>query len=345
MIIEYLDIEIPVYDITVEDTHCFFANDILVHNCAEIAIPTKDIGGDDPEIGLCTLSAIVVDETLTIDDIKDACYVLVRALDNLLDYQEYPVKEALKAKQRRSLGIGITNFAGFLAGNFTKYGEDYALKLTHELMETIQYYLISASVDLAKEKGPCDFYKDTNWSKGLLPIDWYNKRVDELVEPTYKHDWETLRTKLIKYGIRNSTLSALMPCESSSQVSNSSNGIEPPKAPVVIKASKDGSFSQLIRDPMLSDEYTYTWTDIAKNNKLYLAHVAVLQKFVDQSISANTYYDPSNYESGNISLTDVLDDLIYAWSYGIKTMYYHNTRDQAEEVEFETESDCESCKL
>lgn len=315
--------------------------------CAEIAIPTKDIGGDDPEIGLCTLSAYVLDsfDWQDQDEINMLAEVQVRALDNLLDYQDYPVPEALKAKKRRSLGVGITNYAAWLASNFSSYND--ANDLTHELIERLQYALIKASVKIAKEKGPCEFYSETRWSKGELPIDWYNKRIDQIAAPVYVCDWESLRADLRAYGIRNSTLSAFMPCESSSQVSNSTNGIEPPRAAVSIKQSKEGSFNQVVPNIEFNhDMYDYTWELAKTGNKGYLTQVAIMQKFVCQSISANTNYDPENYPKGKVPMSVMLDDLLHLWYFGGKTMYYHNTRDGASEDEtVVADSDCTSCKL
>lgn len=318
--------------------------------CAEIALPTKDVGSDDPEIALCTLSAFVLDSFNYQDqeEINTLSEVMVRALDNLLDYQGYPVEQALKAKKRRALGVGVTNYAGFLASNFASYND--ANDITHELFERLQYGLITASVKLAKEKGPCEFYRETKYGNGLLPIDWYNRRVDQIAAPTYVCDWEALRQELVMFGIRNSTLSALMPCESSSQVSNSTNGIEPPRGPVSVKESKEGAFNQVV--PHIDtnkDLYDYLWKLAKTGNKGYLTQSAIMQKFVDQSISVNTNYDPSNYLKGKVPMSEMLDDLLYYWYFGGKTMYYHNTRDGSGqddmEVEMPKEDDCAACKL
>lgn len=318
--------------------------------CAEIALPTKDVGGEDPEIALCTLAAFVLDsfELEDQDEINELGEVMVRALDNLLDYQDYPVKEALKAKKRRALGVGVTNYAAFLASNFANY--DDANDLTHELFERLQYALIKASVKLAKEKGPCEYYKDTRYGRGELPIDWYNKRIDQVAQPTYVCDWEDLRQDLITYGIRNSTLSALMPCESSSQVSNSTNGIEPPRGPISVKESKEGAFNQVVPNIETNvDLYDYLWKMSKRGMKGYLTQAAIMQKFVDQSISTNTSYDPQNYPKGKVPMSVMMDDLLYAWYYGIKTFYYHNTRDGSGSDDLEIEQpkqvDCSSCKL
>ncbi|BAQ23199.1 aerobic NDP reductase, large subunit [Edwardsiella phage PEi26] len=318
--------------------------------CCEIALPTKDVGGDDPEIALCTLAAFVLDsfDYQDQDMVNELAEIQVRALDNLLDYQDYPVKEALKAKKRRALGVGVTNYAGFLANNFATY--DDANDLTHELFERLQYGLITASVKLAKEKGRCEYYSDTRWSRGELPIDWYNKKIDNVAAPNYVCDWSKLREDLATYGIRNSTLSALMPCESSSQVSNSTNGIEPPRGPVSVKESKEGSFNQVV--PKVEDNielYDYLWQMTKRGMRGYLTQAAIMQKFVCQSISTNFDYDPQNFPKGKVEMSTMMRDMLYFWSLGGKTAYYHNTRDGSGTDDYEIEmpkaDDCAACKL
>lgn len=318
--------------------------------CCEIALPTKDVGGDDPEIALCTLAAFVLDsfDYQDQDMVNELSEVMVRALDNLLDYQDYPVEEALKAKKRRALGVGVTNYAGFLANNFATY--DDANDLTHELFERLQYGLITASVKLAKEKGHCEYYSDTRWSRGELPIDWYNKKIDNVAAPNYVCDWEQLREDLKLHGIRNSTLSALMPCESSSQVSNSTNGIEPPRGPVSVKESKEGSFNQVV--PKVEDNlelYDYLWKMTKRGMRGYLTQAAIMQKFVCQSISTNFSYDPANFPKGKVEMSVMMRDMLYFWSLGGKTAYYHNTRDGSGTDDYEIEGpkadDCAACKL
>ncbi|AEK12483.1 NrdA-like aerobic NDP reductase large subunit [Escherichia phage ime09] len=318
--------------------------------CCEIAIPTNDVNSPDAEIGLCTLSAFVLDnfDWQDQDKINELAEVQVRALDNLLDYQGYPVPEAEKAKKRRNLGVGVTNYAAWLASNFASY-ED-ANDLTHELFERLQYGLIKASIKLAKEKGPCEYYSDTRWSRGELPIDWYNKKIDQIAAPAYVCDWEALRSEIRTYGIRNSTLSALMPCESSSQVSNSTNGIEPPRGPVSVKESKEGSFNQVVPNIEHNiDLYDYTWKLAKKGNKPYLTQVAIMLKWVCQSASANTYYDPQIFPKGKVPMSIMIDDLLYFWYFGGKNFYYHNTRDGSGTDDYEIETpkaeDCSSCKL
>ncbi|QZI81086.1 ribonucleotide reductase of class Ia (aerobic), alpha subunit [Escherichia phage vB_EcoM-G3F10] len=318
--------------------------------CCEIAIPTNDVNSPDAEIGLCTLSAFVLDnfDWQDQDKINELAEVQVRALDNLLDYQGYPVPEAEKAKKRRNLGVGVTNYAAWLASNFASY-ED-ANDLTHELFERLQYGLIKASIKLAKEKGPCEYYSDTRWSRGELPIDWYNKKIDQIAAPKYVCDWSSLREDLKLFGIRNSTLSALMPCESSSQVSNSTNGIEPPRGPVSVKESKEGSFNQVVPNIEHNiDLYDYTWKLAKKGNKPYLTQVAIMLKWVCQSASANTYYDPQIFPKGKVPMSIMIDDLLYFWYFGGKNFYYHNTRDGSGTDDYEIETpkaeECSSCKL
>ncbi|XAO15404.1 ribonucleotide reductase of class Ia (aerobic) alpha subunit [Escherichia phage FL20] len=312
--------------------------------CCEIALPTKPMGRDDSEISLCTLAAYVLGnfDIENMEEVERIAMVMVRALDNLLDYQDYPVEQALTAKKRRSLGVGVTNFASYLADNFFTY-ED-ASEFTHKTFERLQYALIKASVQLAKEKGACELMHETRYGRGELPIDWYKKTVDELVDPVYEMDWEELREDLKKYGIRNSTLSALMPCESSSQVSNSTNGIEPPRGIVSVKGSKEGQFNQVIPNvENNADVIDLLWTLIKKGNKPYLTLAAIMQKFVDQAISSNTSYDPSTYKTGKVDIADVLDDMLFAQHYGLKTLYYANVRDGADGTE--DASECSSCKL
>ena len=311
--------------------------------CCEIALPTKPLGENDPTVALCTLAAFVLDnfDIRNQDEVNEIAAVMVRALDNLLDYQDYPVPEAEKAKEYRALGIGVTNYASFLASNFVSYRD--AHQLTHETFERLQYALIKASVELAAEKGHCKRMYETKYGQGLLPIDWYKKTVDELVEPEYVLDWEALREQLKKHGIRNCTLSALMPCESSSQVSNSTNGIEPPRALVSVKGSKEGQFNQVI--PKIEENGTLidlAWNLAKDGNTHYIEQVAIMQKFTDQAISSNLYYVPSAYPTGKVSMADMIYDILYAHHYGAKTLYYTNTNDGSDATE---ESECSSCKL
>lgn len=297
---------------------------------------------DVGEIALCTLAAYNLGKIESPERFEELAKIAVRGLDNLLDYQDYPSVYALAAKKRRALGIGVTNYAYFLAKNFVKYTDGSARKLTHEWFEAMSYYNINASCELARERGANEWHRKTKWYDGLLPIDTYNKNVDELVKPEYKLDWERLRFKVLEYGMRHDTLSALMPCESSSVVSNSTNGIEPPRNIVAAKQNKDGVFSQVLPEAdALAPMYELAW-DTAKNGG-FLDLVAIMQKFVDQGISANTYHIPDMYPSKKLPLIVMLQELAFCQKYGIKTLYYHNTNDGAD-VELD-ESGCEGCKI
>lgn len=311
--------------------------------CMEIALPTYPLSTPDEEVALCTLAAYNLGAIDSMEELEELSEVAIRALDNLLDYQDYPVEAALKAKKRRALGIGVTNFAYFLAKNFVKYSDGSANRLVHKWMEAISYYNIKASCKLAKERGVNEWHHKTRWSKGELPIDWYNKNVDKLIKPVYFQDWESLRADVKRYGVRNDTTSAFMPCESSSQISNSTNGIEPPRSLVSTKQSKDGVFNQVVPEiETLAVEYETAWQMAKHGNIGYLTLVAIMQKFVDQSISANQYYDPSNNESGKIHMEDILRELAFCSHFGLKSLYYSNTRDGADGTEDEG---CEGCKV
>ncbi len=319
--------------------------------CLEIALPTKplkDINDEDGEIALCTLSAFNLGEIENLDDIAPLADLAVRALDSLLDYQDYPVPAARKATMnRRTLGVGVINFAYYLAKNGVRYSDGSANALTHRTFEAIQYYLLQASVNLAREKGACPAFDETNYAKNLLPIDTYKKELDSVCSEPLRLDWDSLRENIRNYGLRNSTLTALMPSETSSQISNATNGIEPPRGLVGIKASKDGILKQVVPDfAHLKHQYELLWN--LPNNSGYLQLVGIMQKFVDQAISANTNYDPARFEEGKVPMTTLLKDLLTAYKYGLKTLYYHNTRDGAQEQQIDLEnSDCTggACKI
>jgi ribonucleoside-diphosphate reductase alpha chain len=361
--IEYLEEEIPVYDITVEGTHNFFANDILVHNCQEITLPTKPIQHiDDPdgEIALCILSAVNVGKLKSNDELEALCDLSVRSLDELIDFQGYPVKAAeIATRARRSLGVGFIGLAHYLAKHGQNYDDPGAWQLVHDLTEAFQYYLIQATVNLAKEKGACEYSDRTKYGNGILPIDTYKKDVDELVPNNLKYDWESLREQVKQYGVRNSTLSAQMPSESSSVVSNATNGIEPPRGYLSIKKSKKGPLKQIVPQyQTLKNNYTLLWD--MPSNRGYIHIVAVMQKFFDQAISGNWSYNPENYPDNEVPTSVMAQDLLTTYKYGWKTSYYQNTYDhKTDEVE-ETkqslenlisdildseEEDCESCKI
>ena len=321
-------------------------NGILTGNCQEITLPThplQNVNDENGEIALCTLSAANLGLIDSYDDFEEVCEYMVRALDNLLSYQDYLMPAASHAKKRRALGIGWINLAFDLARRGLKYSDGSANQHIHDLSEAFQYYLLKASVKLARERGACEWFDRTKYSKGILPIDTYKKEIDSIVpNPSLKYDWEGLRADIVKYGLRNSTLSSWMPSESSSIVSNSTNGIEPPRGPVSVKGSKDGILKQIVPDfERLKDQYEYLW-DIP-DDRGYLEIVGIIQKFGDQSISANTFYDPLKY-GGKVPMTQLLKDLLLAYKLGVKTLYYHNTRDSAGEDQKEQNFDtgCES---
>lgn len=300
--------------------------------CMEIALPTKPLGNindAEGEIALCTLSAFNLGALNNLDELEELADLTVRALDALLDYQDYPVAAARTATMnRRTLGIGVINYAYYLAKNGVRYSDDSALGLTHRTFEAMQYYLLKASVNLAKEYGACPLFNQTVYSQGKLPIDTYKKDLDAVCNEPLHYDWESLRADIVKYGLRNSTLTALMPSETSSQIANATNGIEPPRGLVSVKASKDGILKQVVPEfETLKDAYETLWQ--LPGNEGYLKLVGVMQKFVDQSISANTAYDPNKFEGSKVSMKQMLKDLLTAYKYGVKTLYYHNTRDGA----------------
>ncbi len=319
--------------------------------CLEIALPTKplkDVNDAEGEIALCTLSAINLGALESFDDLEELSELAVRALDSLLDYQGYPLPAAEKASLgRRTLGIGVINYAYYLAKNGVRYSDGSAKGLTHRTFEALQYYLLKASVDLAKEFGPCPMFGETTYSKGILPTDTYKKNLDDICDEPLHLDWDALRKDMVEHGLRNSTLTALMPSETSSQISNATNGIEPPRGLISVKSSKDGVLKQVVPEfEKLKAQYELLW-DIP-NNDGYLELVAIMQKFVDQTISANTNYDPSKYPDGKVPVKQILKDMLKAYSLGVKTLYYHNTRDGAADRQGEIQdNDCVggACKI
>ncbi|MGM8891676.1 class 1a ribonucleoside-diphosphate reductase subunit alpha [Psychrobacter sp. 1Y1] len=318
--------------------------------CMEIALPTKpldNINDEEGEIALCTLSAVNLGKVENVSDIEEPAELIVRALDALLDYQDYPVKAAQNGSmRRRTLGVGVINYAYYLAKNGVRYSDDSALGLTHQTFEALQFYLLKASNKLAKEQGACPAFNETTYSQGILPIDTYKADLDKICQEPLHLDWETLRRDITEHGLRNSTLTALMPSETSSQIANATNGIEPPRGLVSIKASKDGILKQVVPEiDKLKDQYELLWQ--MPNNDGYLKLVAIMQKFVDQSISANTNYDPVRYAGGRVPMKILLKDLLNAYKMGVKTLYYHNTRDGANDAQADMEDDCAggACKI
>ena len=278
---------------------------------------------------------------------QEPAELIVRALDALLDYQDYPVIAARRGSlNRRTLGVGVINYAYYLAKNNTRYSDDGAISLTHRTFEAFQYYLLQASNQLAKEKGACPWFDQTTYSQGILPIDTYKKDLDGICQESLHYNWESLRQDIKTYGLRNSTLSALMPSETSSQIANATNGIEPPRGLVSVKASKDGILKQVVPDiENLADKYEFLWQ--MPDNTGYLKLVGIMQKFIDQSISTNTNYDPRKFENNKVPMSIMTKDLLTAYKYGLKTLYYHNTRDGADDTQSDLDDGCAggACKL
>ena len=322
--------------------------------CCEITLPTtplKDINDEEGEISLCTLAAINWGKIRKPEDFEKPCLLAVRALDALLDYQSYPIKAAaIGTRNRRPLGVGIINFAYWLARAGSTY-TDPDLALVDEYTEAWSYYLIKASVDLAKEQGPCPKWKETKYGQGKFPLDTFKRDVNELTPDVWRQDWSGLRATMMTHGIRNSTLMALMPSETSSQISGSTNGIEPPRSLISIKQSKDGVLKQVVPSiHHLKNKYELLWDQ--KSPEGYLKICAVLQKHIDQAISVNTSYNPNFYEDGKIPMSEMLKHLLMHYKYGGKTLYYFNTFDGAGEIEDEPlapgqtdDEDCDSCKI
>ncbi|WP_421254310.1 class 1a ribonucleoside-diphosphate reductase subunit alpha [Aeromonas sp. 600948] len=310
--------------------------------CLEIALPTKplnNIDDENGEIALCTLSAFNLGAIDKLEDLEEMADLAVRALDALLDYQDYPIAAAKKGSMgRRTLGIGVINYAYYLAKNGARYSDGSGLALTHRTFEAIQYYLLKASVQLAREFGPCPLFGETTYAQGILPIDTYKKDLDALCNEPLHLDWESLREEIKSVGLRNSTLTALMPSETSSQISNATNGIEPPRGLVSVKASKDGILKQVVPEyDRLKDQYELLWKQPSVDG--YLQLVGIMQKFVDQAISTNTNYDPARFEGNKVPMKQLLKDLLTAYKYGLKTLYYHNTRDGADDAQTDLQDD------
>ena len=323
------------------NSHSSFKDKVTMSNlCQEITLPTDPLTHIDGEgeIALCILSAINVGKLKSFDEMEELCDLAVRGLEELIDYQQYPVKAAEASTiNRRSLGVGYIGLAHYLAKQGVSYGDPKALKKVHALTESFQYNLLKASNQIAKEKGPCGYFDRTKYADGILPIDTYKTDVDELVAPEYNYDWETLRLSIQQHGLRHSTLSAQMPSESSSVVSNATNGIEPPRGYLSVKKSKKGPLKQIVPQfNTLKSSYTLLWD--MPDNTGYINIVAVMQKFFDQAISGNWSYNPSNYENNEVPVSVMAGDLLNTYKYGWKTSYYQNTYDNKnDEVEEEVE--------
>ena len=357
------------------NTHSSFKDPVRMSNlCQEITLPTEPIDHIDDEMGeiaLCILSAINVGRLNKLDDLEELCDLSVRGLEELIDYQKYPVAAAESAtKTRRSLGIGFIGLAHYLARQGVAYEDQEAWQLVHDLTEAFQYYLLKASNQIAKEKGACGNFSRTKYADGILPIDTYKKDVDDIVPNNLNYDWDSLRDDIKEFGLRHSTLSAQMPSESSSVVSNATNGIEPPRDYLSIKKSKKGPLKQIVPSyGSLKNNYTLLWE--MKGNTGYINVVAVMQKFFDQAISGNWSYNPADYPDNDVPVSVMAQDLLTTYKYGWKTSYYQNTNDmKSDEIEepthtvgwhdnvpetpskveclladLESEEECESCAI
>ncbi len=323
------------------NTHSSFKDRIYMSNlCQEITLPTDPIQHIDKEgeIALCILSAINVGKINRRYELEPLCDLAVRALDEIIDHQKYPVVAAeISTKARRSLGIGYIGLAHYLAKKGYKYDQKLAWRQIDKLTEAFQYYLLKTSNQLAKEKGKCDYFDRTKYADGILPIDTYKKEVDEIVKRDLTFDWEWLRKEIKKDGLRHSTLSAQMPSESSSVVSNATNGVEPPRDFISIKKSKKGPLKQVVPEyAKLKNNYTLLWD--MKSNEGYINVVSVMQKYFDQAISGNWSYNPENYEEGQVPLSVMAEDLLNTYKYGWKTSYYQNTYDAKKDIDEPTHS-------
>ena len=345
------------------NSHSSFIDKVSMSNlCQEITLPTTPLQHIDKEgeIALCILSAVNVGKVQSDKELEILCDLAVRALDEIIDYQEYPVKAAeISTKARRSLGIGYIGLAHYFAKLGFAYDSQEAWDAAHTLTESFQYFLLKASNQLAKEKGACEYFDRTKYSLGQLPIDTYKRDVDEITKVAYQHDWDSLRNDIKEFGLRHSTLSAQMPSESSSVVSNATNGIEPPRDYLSIKKSKKGPLKQVVPQySKLKNNYTLLWN--MKDNQGYINVVSVMQKFFDQAISGNWSYNPENYPNNEVPVSVMAQDLLTTYKYGWKTSYYQNTHDMKSdeieepvastkdliaEIENLSEESCDSCAI
>jgi len=348
-----------VYDITVDRTHSFFANNILVHNC-EILLPTKSfkrLDDDTGRISLCTLGSINWGAFRNPEDMRRACRILQRSLCNILDYQDFlSIQSKLSNDEIQPLGIGVTNLAYWHAKRNFKYGEKDALQEVKSWMEHQAFYLTEATVELAKERGACLHSGQTRYGQGVFPWELRATGVNELADFTPELDWENLRANMKQYGVRNSTLMAIAPVESSSVVINSTNGIEIPMSLISVKESKAGSFIQVVPEyQKLKSKYQLLWDQ--KNCDSYLKTAAVLAAYIDQSISTNTFYSPKHFPDRKVPTTLIAKNLMQAHVWGLKTIYYslvekqgskmdaENTPAMIESINYDDEEHCESCVL
>ena len=347
------------------NSHSSFKDKVNMSNlCQEITLPTDPLQHIDGEgeIALCILSAINVGKINRLDELENLCDLSVRGLEELIDYQNYPVEAArISTLARRSLGVGFIGLAHYLAKNGYKYEDPAAWKAVHDLSEAFQYYLLKSSNAIAQEKGACEYFNRTKYADGILPIDTYKRDIDEFCGEELNYDWDGLRYDIATYGLRHSTLSAQMPSESSSVVSNATNGIEPPRAFLSTKKSKKGPLKQIVPQYYAyKNNYTLLWE--MKGNDGYIKVVAAMQKFFDQAISGNWSYNPENYDNNEVPVSLMAQDFLTTYKYGWKTSYYQNTydvkTDLSDEEEkkqglenllndifAEQEEDCDSCKI
>ena len=326
------------------NSHSSFKDKVEMSNlCQEITLPTyplQHIDDEHGEIALCILSAVNVGKIHSDKELEELCDLSVRGLEELIDYQKYPIKAAeIATRARRSLGIGFIGLAHYLAKLGYSYGQQEAWDAVHGLSESFQYYLLKSSNKLAQEKGHCEYFGRTKYSDGILPIDTYKKDVDQITSEELQHDWESLRSSILEFGLRHSTLSAQMPSESSSVVSNATNGIEPPRGYLSIKKSKKGPLKQIVPQySTLKNNYTLLWE--MPDNTGYIHVVSVMQKFFDQAISGNWSYNPENYPDNEVPVSVMANDFLTTYKYGWKTSYYQNTYDiKTDEVEDEQKSE------
>ena len=328
--------------------------------CCEILLPTRSFKRlDDPDgrIALCTLGSINWGAFRNPEDMRRACRILHRSLNNILDYQDFlSIQSKLSNDEIRPLGIGVTNLAYWHAKRSLKYGERDALAEVKTWAEHLAFYLTEASVELAQERGKCEGSDKTRYGQGVFPWELRANGVNQLTDFKPELDWETLRTNMKTHGVRNATQMAIAPVESSSVVINSTNGIEMPMSLISVKESKAGSFTQVVPEyHKLKNKYQLMWEQ--KDCDGYLKTAAVLAAYVDQAISVNTFYNPKHFPDRKVPTTLIAKNLMQAHYFGIKTFYYSlinkaGSKADAEEpptmldpIDFDNEEDCESCKL
>ena len=333
--------------------HGAWSDKVTMSNlCTEVihpTIPLNDYHDKKGEIGMCILSAVNMLEIKNWQDLEKTCDLIVRFLDEIIDIQDYfNIAAENFAKKRRSLGVGITNLAALLAKNQLKYSSDKSLLFIDEWMEHFQFYLLKSSLDLAKEKGKCEKFDRTKYSKGILPIDTYKDKVDEICKRKLSLDWEKLRKDIKEFGLRHSTLSSCMPCESSSVIQSSTNGVEPIRSLITYKTSKMGKLPVLVPGiGKYEDSYELAYN--LKDNVGLLKINAIIQKYIDMAISTNVYYNYSHYENHILPDAKVMKEIMLAYSLGLISLYYSNSDDGDKEqlMNQKADQDCSggACKL